>query len=142
MSKTREAGPDLDARVAEAFGLPLEPPCPRYHQTDDAFYDDKYGIWMGWCIECGCPISEVEPRARRYSVEIAAAWDVVDEVERRGWKVTYRTIGRRGRRVEIQVPDPSGRGSYLFTAEDDTAPLAIVCAALAAVESNPVTEKP
>jgi hypothetical protein len=67
------AGREMDALVAKAYGLSLEPPCPTRHITDDAQYDSDLG-WGGWCYTCGKSIDEVGPEAAPYSTSIARAW--------------------------------------------------------------------
>jgi hypothetical protein len=146
MSKTREAGPDLDAQVAEAFGLPLEPPCPRYHSTDEACYDSTDGVWYGWCYTCGRPISEVEPRARRYSVEIGAAWDVVEAMRGRWAEQENAKWGEPDVWQFHDFADEGWRASVIWLHHDGaivevdeiapTLPLAICRAALAALASH------
>jgi len=90
------AGRELDALVAERLGLPLEPPCPRYHDTDSAQYDEGYG-WSGWCYSCGEVISAVAPEPLHYSTDIAAAWLVVERITE-----PPRTVEEAGRAANTQ----------------------------------------
>lgn len=76
-------GRELDRLLAERLGLPLEPPCPRYHTTDEAEYGRTSGTWSGWCFTCSEAIANVDREPLRYSTDIAAAWTVVDHMRAR-----------------------------------------------------------
>ena len=68
-----------------------------------------------------------------YSDDIAAAWELVEELEARGFVVRYQTMGpkRIGRRVTIERPEESG--AIYGTAEAPEAAHAICLASLEAV---------
>jgi hypothetical protein len=70
------AGREMDALLAVRLGLPLEPPCPKMHITDDAQWD-RDG-WAGWCYTCGESISDVPPEAAPYSTSISTAWHLLE----------------------------------------------------------------
>lgn len=80
---TLPAGPELDVLVAErVMALPPEkwqPPCFWRHRTDEAEYDSEFG-WGGWCYTCGKMIENVVGQPRAYSIDIAAAWEVVEKL--------------------------------------------------------------
>lgn len=84
-----------------------------------------------WLNAAGAPVT-----CPCYSADIAAAWEVVEAMESRGWRVVYRSTGPREgwRRAEVHVPHY--HGEHLFTADAATAPLAICLAALAATAST------
>lgn len=62
---------EINRAVAEHLGQPLEPPCERYHSTDESEHSEDG--WSGFCYTCGLPISEVAPEPRRYCSD-PAAW--------------------------------------------------------------------
>lgn len=138
------AGRELDAAVAAALGLPLEPPCPRYHATDEANFDTVDGAWYGWCYTCGRSIQEVEPQPKRYSRDIAAAWEVVERMAEEDLSVVIATNGAAPRQNGVKVFDSiHGLGREIFEANAhpgwyavaETVPLAICSAALRALAS-------
>lgn len=68
-----------------------------------------------------------------YSTDIAAAWDVVEKLNRDGWYVSVFT----GHKFECALSHPNPkRGNYC---KGETAPLAICRAALLAVQSTSPT---
>lgn len=141
MSAELEAGRELDALVVERLGLPLEPPCPRYHSVDEAEYDSQLG-WDGWCYTCGKMIADVEPQAKRYSTDIAAAWEVVEKLMGANDVEVYR--------LHSIPPEPTEWACRIGNAIDgpcefasaDTAPLAICRAAIRATALKPDSVAP
>lgn len=80
-----QAGRELDAWVAsKVMGIDLTQPCPG--GIEDAFEVIAGGEKM-LCLRCGAILDEPEehlPQPVHYSQHIAAAWQVVEEMDRRG----------------------------------------------------------
>lgn len=70
---------ELDAAVASLLGIPLRPPCPDHHRTDDVEYDSEFG-WCGWCYECAREVSEVPEEPRRFTTDPRASWEMEEKI--------------------------------------------------------------
>jgi len=152
-----EAGRKLDVLIAERImGLCLHTPEPlpvavetarrrkrfleEYGQEapggwDGGAYDESqwdYDHWPLWCPKCGrenLPYRSGVPLA--YSTTIAAAWLVVEKLDRPFEIINFKHEGRWRWSVSFYRDD-----LFDYTAEADTAPLAICRAALKALEGG------
>ncbi len=130
------AGRELDALIAEkVMGLCVH---EWEYTTLDEFMDD----WMAKCDKCNietsggsremCPASG---HTQPYSTDIAAAWTVVEKL-RCAWDFSLQVFaeeGGTGACFTVMGETFRSDGSHMFSAEADTAPLAICLAALKAV---------
>ena len=80
-------------------------------------------------------LEEVFAHIPHYSTDIAAAWLVVEEMDRRGWKVDVQNRYRPTWACHVHFASPDNRSVYVHTWY---APLAICLAALEAVGALPL----
>jgi hypothetical protein len=131
-TETMQAGRELDALVAEKVmgwrEVRLRPSNSSRRSGPD---------YKGYKPDVVARRRETPCHVPAYSTDIAAAWEVVEAMERRGCLVVTRTRGAiSGKpRVEITGTHPVGRNEWLVHEDADTVPLAICRAALAALEA-------
>lgn len=131
MTTEHRAGRDLDSLVAEKVmgrtwdetlcrvcGWPIVP-------------DGETGCWSSNCSMRPLPLSHADA-PRPYSIDPAAAWQVVERMREDGWQCV---ISSRADGWYVLFE----RGHDSIDAEADTMPLAVCRAALAAITSK---EKP
>jgi hypothetical protein len=152
----------IDKQIHEMMGL-----C--WHEAVERTLHEREPI-IGWfgqikgyrhssirdeCMKCGVKISpyyytngktgeqmvlRIHENCHRYSTAISEAFDVVDWLREKGYRVTMR-VDNGGNEATIWIPNEEGD---TVASEADTLPLAICQAALKLNESNvatrPVTE--
>ncbi len=134
MSGTLEAGRELDALVAEkvmGFGFDVvSGPTWSERRTYDSY--DRLLV----CTSAdGRTVYSND--LLRYSMDVAAAFLVVDRWRKRGDGFQLDSLGFRGEEWRCGFMDASNGGMEIHFAEAATAPLAICKAALAAVSVSP-----
>lgn len=137
MSETRKAGRELDVEIAEKVMGATWRPVPddmAYREREWLQFNDA-GVVLAWRYDDGRP--DVQKGSLPcYSTDIAAVWEVVEEMARRGWVIDVQN--RQLTRWACHVAFPAPNYATVFECED-TAPLAICRAALAAVAASTPT---
>ena len=134
-----KAGRELDVMVAEkVMGWNWYPVT-----EDQVYYSEEArkrgGFWRDGIVSVGCTTPDGSPNCPAYSTDIAAAWEVVEHMQRTHWRCAFSLFG----------PDEEGPWTKCWRAcfskkwavspdsDDiivcDTAPHAICLAALKAV---------
>jgi G:T-mismatch repair DNA endonuclease (very short patch repair protein) len=130
-TETLQAGRELDALVAEkVMGY-------KWDGVRDDLGETRilYVPGTNWCaVDC----TDAEPPRYtdilpKFSTDIAAAWAVVEAMERRGWNVT---VQRTWEGYRCEMDDMRATHAAVVDPRDGHGPLAICRAALAALEDE------
>jgi len=135
---------ELDALVAKAFG---DRKCDDTHETPSEthkWYPDDAIVWVSGPVTIGGGHTHVLGggitmcKPRRYSRDIEAAWSVVEEMRRRGWRpsmqlVEPNSLGPQCWLASFGTTFPEDRAVGFGSHTDTLLPRAICVAALRAL---------
>jgi len=131
------AGRELDAVVAERVMAWPYDLCRPF--VGNGRREVRGGTSAEFCVKCGRPLGSHDGWPY-YSSDISAAWQVVEALCDRGFVVDTGTTGRAadsGHFTMVRIRPLQGGPQYGYEDAAYSAPLAIVRAALAALEATP-----
>lgn len=104
--KLHKAGRKFDAQLGKLlFHLNVE------HMGDDSYY------FKAPDGHCGPKCHDHQHYLPDYSTDIAAAWEVMEELIRRGWLPGVSSCGGHGWRCDMMTTAHGGKDFYVISAE-------------------------